>query len=124
MPDVTNQEFVVTTYVLQNFTGDSYTTRSEDGGTYYRFGSAPNERWVDTDNDGFFDYGLRDEGYGHWSTFDGFQWKDAKGNVKRDSEYDEPNGVGTGRSAFEADGHSSYDFGALPLTGSEDGWIF
>jgi len=81
MPDVTTTELVVTGYVYERFEGVHYDTYTHSTGTYYTFDTAPNERWVDVDNDGFFDYGRRDEGYGHWSTFDGFAWRDSNGRV-------------------------------------------
>ena len=75
MPDPTDTEVVVTTYVYGRFGGTSYSTYQWNGGTVYTFGNAPYERWFDTDNDGFFDYGRRDEGNGVWSTFRGNGWQ-------------------------------------------------
>jgi len=75
MPDITDQEIVVTAYVYNRFGGTSYSTYQWNGGTVYTFGNALDERWFDTDNDGAFDYGRRDEGNGHWSTFRGFVWE-------------------------------------------------
>lgn len=75
MPDGTTREIVVTNYVYNRFGGTSYNTYQWNGGTVYTFTNAPRERWFDIDNDGFFDYGTRDEGYGHWSTFHGFVWE-------------------------------------------------
>ena len=65
MSEVTTDEFVVTGYVNDSFSGDSYSTYQYNGSTYWTFGSAPNERWVDVDSDGWWDYGLRDAGNGH-----------------------------------------------------------
>lgn len=75
MPDPTDTEVVVTTYVYGRFGGTSYSTYSWNGGTVYTFGNALYERWIDTDNDGYFDYGRRDEGNGVWSTFRGNGWE-------------------------------------------------
>lgn len=74
MTDVTNQEFIVTAHVNERFYGTSYSSYEYQGSTYYTFGQALNERWVDVDGDGWFDYGLRDEGGGNWSRFEGFYW--------------------------------------------------
>lgn len=81
MPDVTTTEFVVTGYVNERFEGVGSSTSVYAGVSYTTFDTAPYERWVDTDNDGWFDYGTRDEGYGHWSRFDGFVWRDTSGRV-------------------------------------------
>ena len=75
MPDVTTTEFVVTSYVNQNYSG-SYQTRSSGGYTYREYDNARGDFWFDNDGDGFFEYGRRDEGYGQWSTFQGFGWED------------------------------------------------
>lgn len=89
MPDITNDEFIVTGYVNSNFADDTYTTYvAPNGAEYWTFGSEPFQRWVDTDRDGYWDYGLRDAGSGHWHRFDGFQWKDANGNVVPDIRED------------------------------------
>lgn len=74
MPDVTTDDFIITGQVYDRFGGDSYTTYQYGGATYWTFGSAPNERWVDSDGDGWWDYGLRNDGYGHWSRWNGFRW--------------------------------------------------
>lgn len=76
MPDPTSHEIAVTTYVYGRFGGTGYSTYSWNGGTVYTFGNALSERWFDTDNDGYFDYGRRDEGNGVWSTFHGNGWED------------------------------------------------
>lgn len=72
-------EFVVTSYVYQRFTGQSYSTYTYNGATYYAFGNALNERWVDVDGDRYWDYGLRDEGNGNWSRHNGFYWDHDEG---------------------------------------------
>ena len=86
MSEVTTDEFVVTGYVNDSFSGDSYSTYQYNGSTYWTFGSAPNERWVDVDSDGWWDYGLRDAGNGHCHKFDGFEWKDSKGKKVMETE--------------------------------------
>lgn len=80
-PSVSDQEFVVTAYVRDRFGNSDWEYTDYGGSRYWRFEGAENEVWVDSDHDGFWDYGRRDEGYGHWSTFDGFVWRDANGDV-------------------------------------------
>lgn len=103
----------------QNFTGVGRTSEVHNGRTYWTYDTAPYERWVDIDNDGFIDYGLRDEGQGHRSKFEGFQWKDSKGNPMPDSNYDPPVGGGIARGTASHD----QDFQAS-IIGTDDGWFF
>lgn len=69
----------VDTHVHNTFGGTSYSTYTANGDTDYTFAIAPYEHWVDTDSDGDFDYGLRPEGGGEWSTFRGYEWQDSRG---------------------------------------------
>ncbi|WP_309628670.1 hypothetical protein [Brevundimonas sp.] len=80
MPDVSTTEWVVTGYVNENFSG-SYTDSQFGNGSYRNYDSNPDYFWFDTDGDGWFDYGRLDVGFGEWWTFDGFQWKNANGEV-------------------------------------------
>ncbi len=73
-PTVSTQEIIVDGQVRDMFGGESYESYVYEGDTYYTFESEPYQRWVDADSDGWFDYGLRDDGYGHWSVWDGFTW--------------------------------------------------
>jgi hypothetical protein len=100
----TTDEFVVTAYVNNNYGGESYTSEIHNGAEYRTYENHPNERWVDTDRDGWLDYGLRDEGYGHWSRFDGWQWKDSNGNVVHNQHEDGGNGFNASHSSMETDG--------------------
>lgn len=104
------QEMVVTNYVNNRFGDESYDSYiGIDGREYREYASAPYERWVDSDRDGWVDYGRRDAGYGHWHTFDGFQWKDANGTVVMD--WEPPIGGGENLTT--------------PVNpGVEDGWLF
>ena len=72
--DPTDQEFVVTGYVNQNYSGVSRRTDMHGGDRYVTFETDPFTRWVDLDNDGWYDYGVRDRGYGRWERFDGYTW--------------------------------------------------
>lgn len=76
--DPTTQELVVTGHVNENYWGDSFSSYTSFGDRYVTFESDPYVRWVDLDSDGWFDYGARDDGYGHWSYFDGFVWSDKR----------------------------------------------
>ncbi len=75
MPEPTTSDFVVTSYVNQNYSG-TYQTRHYGGLTYREYDNARGTFWFDNDQDGWFEYGRRDEGYGEWSTFVGFNWDD------------------------------------------------
>jgi hypothetical protein len=61
MPEPTTNDFVVTAYVNQNFSG-SYQTTHQNGFTYREYDNAPGIFWFDNDQDGWFEYGRRDEG--------------------------------------------------------------
>lgn len=75
MPEPTTNDLIVTSYVNQNYSG-SYETRSSGSYTYREYNNAPGDFWFDNNEDGFFEYGRRDEGFGHWRTFEGFYWDD------------------------------------------------
>ena len=75
MPDPTTSDFVVSTYVRDNYSG-TYQTRQEGGYTYREYDNARGTFWFDNNQDGWFEYGRRDEGNGEWSTFVGFYWDD------------------------------------------------
>lgn len=95
MPGPTTTEFVVTTYVNQNYSG-SYRTETVGGYHYRVYDSAPNDFWFDNDMDGWFDYGRRDEGHGNWTTFEGFYWDDTPPPPRHEAEEPEvldPNGL-------------------------------
>lgn len=75
MPEPTTNDFVVTSYVNQNYSG-SYQTHHVGGYTYREYDNARGTFWYDNDRDGWFEYGRRDDGYGDWSTFEGYYWDD------------------------------------------------
>ncbi len=75
MPAPTTNDIVVTSYVNWNYSG-SYQTHTNGGYTYREYDNARGTFWFDNDRDGIFEYGRRDEGNGHWSTFEGFYWDD------------------------------------------------
>jgi hypothetical protein len=114
-PTIQDQEDKVTAYVQERFAGDTYEWY-DDPGTGYRvweFDSAQNERWIDTDKDGQWDYGRRDEGYGVWSTFDGDFWRDSSGNI-----------VGSGSALYEnSDGPFGAEVAAMDIGPANDGWF-
>lgn len=76
MPEPSDQERRVTQEVYNRFSGDTYSTyRTPDGMTVWTFGRATNERWIDVDGDGFWDYGRRPESDGNWSLNRGWGWE-------------------------------------------------
>lgn len=89
MPNPTRTEVVVTRYVYGRFEGTGYSTYPWNGGTVYTFENAPRERWFDTDNDGYFDYGRRNEGNGVWSTFRENGWQSDYNPPARDPRTEE-----------------------------------
>lgn len=91
------------------------------GGALYRqYDSDLNQFWVDTDNDDWFDYGRHDAGYGHWYTFDGFQWRDSRG-VPVDIREEREGGQNGSNSSSDPVVISGSD--TLPLA-ADDGWLF
>lgn len=82
----TTQEFVVTGQVRERFTGDSYSNYEYQGLRVWTFGSAPHERWVDSDDDGWWDYGTRNENDGSVSRWNGFGWENDR-NPQPPSEF-------------------------------------
>ncbi len=117
MPDVTTDEFIVTEQVYERFGGDSYSSYESNGATYYTFGSALNERWVDQDSDGWFDYGLRDDGYGHWSTWRGFRWEDSEHSADPIGQRSSNNS----HSAFST--QEPQDFFQISVPVANEGWL-
>lgn len=126
MPDVTTREFVIQGYLNNTYGTDGRTVESVPGGPdVYQYNSDPNHWWVDTDRDGWIDYGRRDAGYGHWDTFDGFVWRDSKGAIVPTQREDPPGAGGEARfGAGEADHRSVSDHPAAHAPTSDDGWFF
>jgi len=127
MPDITSQELIVTDYVYDTFTGDSFTSYDYGDARYYTFESRPNERWVDTDRDGWWDYGVRNVQGGEWWTFDGFAWRNSRGEIM---ETLDENSFSAGQTSF-SDGRaddSSLISEFSPVEEANkiggDGWIF
>lgn len=126
MPDVTTQEFVINNYLTNTYGNDGRTVESAPGGPdVYQYNSDPNHWWVDTDRDGWIDYGTRDAGYGHWDVFDGFVWRDYKGNVVPTQREDPPGTGGEARfGTAEADHHSVVDAAPAHSAPGDEGWFF
>lgn len=122
MPDVTDQESMVQRHVNNQFGSESYTSYiTPEGHEYRTYGSAPYERWVDLDQDGWVDKGRRVDSNGKWTTFDGWLWKDDRGNVQMD--YDPPQN----RSSGEHDAPTYENDADVVLFASSEGdagWIF
>ena len=113
MPAPTTNDIVGTGYVHNNYSG-SYQTHSS--GQFYdrTYDNAPGFFWFDNDRDGFFEYGRRDDGQGHWSTFLGFYWDDTPPPPPRDR----------GDRVDEPEPQNSI-FGYEPVSPlTEDGWMF
>lgn len=137
MPGPTTNDFVVTAYVNQNYSG-SYQTTSSGGFTYREYDNSPGTFWFDNDQDGWFEYGRRDEGQGEWSTFAGFYWDDIPPPPPRfpteDQDEADPNGLvmdpeldlesaGELFSSDPAPFQQGGDFSPVSSMSVDDGWF-